>query len=259
VSRKAIALFSLLVTLLVINIPSASAQGGDTRSLHWERYDVLLDNFDTAANTFDVTEQNNIFIERGPFSFGTREIPLDRLGKIVFLEVFDGNTALRSSCDGAAGTYCVTANANKIALKYLFTEPASSGTRRILRYKYKVSGALRSYAGGDQVWWAAVPGDRPFPADESRVAVKLATNMMPPHRVATYPDDWKPSHTRDMLIFSSPGSLGKSGYVEVRVQYDHDPRMKPAAWQAGFDLQVSTQPISDLAAELADLLSRIGK
>ncbi|PJF37991.1 MAG: hypothetical protein CUN55_19275, partial [Phototrophicales bacterium] len=70
----------LLTTLLV---PVASQE----RSLVWERWDVVIDNFDPAANSFRVTEQYEVNFS-GTFRFGMASIPMDFLEQIRDVQIY---------------------------------------------------------------------------------------------------------------------------------------------------------------------------
>ena len=181
-----------------------------------------------------MTEIYELTIEVGPFRFGTAEIPMDRLFDIVNVAVYDGNTALQASCSGGPGTYCATKSGDTFSLTYYFLQRAESGERRSIRLKYTVIGGLRSYEDGDQLYWVAVPGDRPFPVLDSRVTVTLPSDR-PPQVTASYPDTWLDTIDGTTITWEAPGRLGNNSDIEVRVQYPHDPEMSKPGWQASFD------------------------
>ena len=112
---KARLLVLALVFVLAVGALPALAQDG--RSLVWERFDVTIDEFDMAANRFRVTESYLINVDRGPFRFGTAEIPLDRLEEIEWISIVEDGTPLSEACTGESGTYCVT-NINTISVQY---------------------------------------------------------------------------------------------------------------------------------------------
>jgi hypothetical protein len=223
-----------LLAVMITGVAGAAPDSQDNRRLRWDRFDVTIDNVVTGENRFDVTETYELTIETGPFRFGTAEIPTDRLDTIRNVAVYDGEMALRETCGGGAGTFCVSQFDDTFSLTYYFLQAAESGQRRTIRLKYTVFGALRSYDDGDQLYWVAVPGDRPFPVLDSRVTVTLPSDR-PPEVTASYPDTWAETIDGTTVIWEAPGSLGTSGEVEVRVQYPHDPSMSKAGWQAGFD------------------------
>ena len=206
----------------------------DGRSLRWERYDVTIDNIDTAANQFDVTETYELFIETGPYSFGFAEIPTDRLTAIDSVAIYDGGVPLQASCSGGQGTFCVSQVGELFSVEYHFLNSALNGQTRDIRLEYTSHGALRSYAGGDQLYWVAVPGDRAFPVMASRVLVIMPPDT-PIELTASYPDTWIETIEGNTITWLSPGRMNSGDSVEVRVQYPHDSAMKEPSWQAGYD------------------------
>ena len=237
--------FGVAVALVVIffgnvffGLFSTVAQSSDGRSLRWDRFDVTINNVDTSNNRFDVTESYALTIETGPYSFGTADIPLGRIEAIEGVSVYDGNTALQASCLGQAGTYCAQSDGSNYSIKYYFRSQARSGEQRSIRLVYRVRGALRSYSGGDQLYWVAVPGDRPFPVLASTVTVVMPSDRLP-EKTATYPDTWQESINGGTITWQSPGRLDPGDSVEVRVQYPHDAQMSAPSWQSRYDLERS--------------------
>ena len=230
-------LLLLLVTALLINpTGGASAQSTpDTRSLHWARWDVLIDQIDTTANSFQVTETYNLVVDAGPFHGGFRNIPLDRIDRIDNIRVIDNGKALpilkTANCPrNQAGIACVLQTSEE-DITYVFASTLNTSDTRIVSITYTVYGALQSYAGGDQLDWSALPSDRTFDIQASRITVQLPPGLTP-DKVATNPA-WSQDQTATAgtLVFNSPGDLGVSSGVEVRVQYPHNPAISVPKWQ----------------------------
>lgn len=243
----------MLVGNVIFGIASSASEtlstGTDGRSLRWNRFDVTLDTMDTVANRFDVAETYELYIETGPYRYGFREIPLDRIEAIDNVAVYDGGTRLQANCSGSQGTFCVTQTNDTFVLNYYFLDSAPSGQTRDIRIEYTVYGALRSYEGGDQLYWAAVPADLPFPVVASRVLVVMPQDTTI-DVTASYPDTWSESIEENTVTWLSPDRMDSNEGVEVRVQYPHDPAMKKPSWQAGYDREQSykenIQPIVSL-------------
>ncbi len=233
----------------------------DNRRLQWDRYDVLIEDIDTAANSFQVTEHYAISVPAGPFRYGFAEIPTGRLERIAGVAVFEDGTPLTSSCSGSAGTICVRDEGDVYSIEYNFTRPIQSGESREIAIRYKVHGALRSYNGGDQLYWVAVPGDRAFLVMASKVTVTMPEDR-PPLLTASYPGTWTETIEGNVITWESTGRMDKGDSVEVRVQYEHDPRMKKPAWQPAYDREQAYldnwQPIVSLLLAAITVLLTVG-
>lgn len=235
-----------------------------TRSVYWNSWNVLIDQMDTTANRFRVTESYDVSFT-GPFSFGTAYIPTTRLDHIENISVTQNGTPLRASCGRQAGTYCVTYEDDQLVIVYYFLSPINS-TREKIQIAYDVHGALRVYDGGDQLWWAAIPTEHyGFPIGSATVKVIL-------------PDDSAPREGVDPVVtYGAPATVDVSGSIvtatatrpltgdeglEIRVQYPHDPDAIPPAWQSGFDTQRGYEenvlPLINLALLAASALIGIG-
>jgi uncharacterized membrane protein YgcG len=254
-------LISLIVGSVFGNVGLTSVAAQDGRSLRWDRYDVTIDEIDTAANRFRVTETYLITVETGPFSFGFAEIPQGRLDRITGVEVFENRSPLRASCAGAAGTFCARDEGDTFTIQYYFTSPMRTGERREFTIRYTVYGALRSYEQGDQLYWVAVPGDLSFPVLASTVRVIMPADR-PPQLVASYPDTWAQRVDGNTVTWQSPGRLPRGQAFEVRVQYEHDPAMKKPSWQAAYDRERAYkdkwQPLVSLLILALSALMSIG-
>ncbi len=258
-----------LVTLALLSafsVPTpARADSSDNRSIYWTRWDVAITNLDTTQNSFHVRETHQLQIDGGPFNGGDRHIPMGRLTDIRNIQVSDGSTRLRqvnaspNNCTSQTGYVCLSRSNGEEVLYYNFVQQAQSGDARTIVIDYDVYGALRSYAGGDQLYWTALADSRPARVAASTVTVQLPRGLST-QVIATYPATWTQSkdETSNTLSFSSPGDLGNSGNVEVRIQYAHNPAMAVPPWQAEFDRTIALQPIFGLIALIVSGLILIG-
>lgn len=242
---------------------SLPEQNTDARSLRWDRFDITIDNINTSANQFHITEAYDLYIERGPYSYGFAEVPLERVTKIDGVSVSQDGVPLNRACTNAAGTYCVTQDGDTLSINYYFKRQVRSGERPQIRIEYWVYGALRSYTKGDELFWVALPED----LSGFTVEASWATVVLPPGTpvlaVTGYPDTWAYRAEGDTLIWESPPRPSEQGSFEVRVKYPHDPAMKKPAWQRTYDLKQSyidhVQPvISLLLGALTILLTLAG-
>ncbi len=258
-------LFSFAVLMLVLSslLIDVGAAHADNRSIYWGRWDVAITNIDTAHNSFHVAETHQLVVEAGPFNGGDRKIPMDRLTDIRNISVTDGGKALQvigstaSNCPSTRGIACVSRVSGDQVIYYNFLQQAGSGSQRTIVIAYDVIGALRSYSGGDQLYWKALAESRPARVDASTVSVQLPTGTLATV-VASYPD-WKLTNQDNQnLIFNAPGRLGNDGNVEVRVQYPHNPEMAAPPWQSGYDVAQNLGPIFGILSLIAAGLLLIG-
>jgi len=280
--RRIGSLCALLAITLAFGLPAVGVQAqSDNRSLHWMRWDVLIDQIDTTANSFRVKETYNLAIDSGPFHGGFRNIPLNRIDSIDNIQVTDNNTSLRmlntANCPTSnPGVACYTAtsiiqstssgsnsttysftNAQE-KITYVFTETLNGGDTRNVNITYTVHGALRSYAGGDQLYWGALATDRNFDVQASRITVQLPPGLTA-DTIATYPA-WsqETGAAAGTLVFDSPGDQGSSNSVEVRIQYPHNPAMHAPGWQSFYDTIRNLNPVLTLIALVVSMLLLVG-
>ena len=242
------------VLTLVSSIGSVARVSAQSKSLHWESWTVDISAIDTTHNTFHVVETQTISIDYGVFHGASRNIPLGRTTGISNVVVYDNDTALKmrngdaNTCGNMLGVACVSVNSNnEEAIYWNFTSPAQAAdNNRVMKIAYDVYGALRSYSGGDQLFWKAFSDNRPFPLYAGQVNVTLPSGMQL-QNVATYPATWKIDQSQPgQVIFTGPGNLGNADNVEVRLQYPHNPAMAAPPWQAADDREAALEPIISL-------------
>lgn len=241
-SRSVVARIGLLVIgligfiIFIVAMEFGDAASDDGRSLRWRRFDVVIDNMDTADNRFDVSEQYELYIEEGPFRFGFAEIPMERLEDISNASVVQDGTGLSPGCSEQPGTFCARQEEDFYVIDYYFRDRVRTGQTVDIDINYTVTGALRSYEEGDQLYWVAISDEREFPIDDALVTVVLPEGIAP-ERTASYPeeDGWRETVNGNMITWAAPGELEPDDLVEVRVEYPHNERMEEPDWQAGYD------------------------
>lgn len=231
--------------LMLVGQSPVTAQ---SKTLFWQRWDVTIDNVDTTANRFVVTEVHDIQFTSGVFTFGFRSIPIgDRLDSLTNIQVFDGETPLRESCGSGSGTFCVSRSGDELEIVYYFSRSVQN-ERRVFTIKYQVDGGLRYYEGGDQIDWFAVAPDHSFPIRSSTVTVHLPGESTPrdtdPAEAYYVPAEITQSGSTVTFVASREISADEA--FEIRVQYPHNPAGNVAGWQASFDRRVALEPILNL-------------
>ncbi len=232
------------------------------KAAYWGSWNVDITQMDTNANRFHVRETHTILITEGVINGGDRQIRLDRVTGIDNIIVREGNRTYRTfnntpsnSCSGL-GVVCLSIVGGEQVIYYNFFAAANTSEQRVISIDYDVRGALRSYAGGDQLWWVAIPDDRPATVAASRITVELPTGVQP-QVYATYPNEWTKSGDGSRMTFIAPAQVNAGTYTEVRVQYPHNAAMAAPAWQAGFDASQRTEPLIRLGGVLIAFLIAI--
>lgn len=255
----------LAAALIVIGVALAvwpvSAQ---SRSVFWQRWDVLIDDLDAVANRFRVTESYDINFT-GTFRFGSAVIPLQNLENIHSVQVYEGGAALRESCSEQPGTYCVQNTSDGLAITYYFVQPITNA-RQQFDIRYTVDGALRVYDGGDQLWWTAVPSEHyGFSIGSSTITVQMPAGLAPREGidpVVTYGAPSEVNVRGTTITATATRQLTGNDYFEIRVQYPHHPQARVPAWQADFDqrraFEETSKPLIDLGLIALSLLLAVG-
>lgn len=249
----------LCLCLLVISPTYAQS-----RSIFWERWDVVIDQIDTTNNSFRVQEIYDIQFT-GTFRFGSAVIADDNLDRIDNARVYENGRPLQQSCSEATGTYCVQNVQEGLSIVYYFNRPLTD-ERQSFTIEYTVTGALRSYEGGDQLWWTAIPSDHfGFSIGASTVTVEMPMDSIPREGidpVETYGVSTEVTVANNIVEAVATEALGGDDYLEIRVQYPHDPNGQSPAWQSDFDSQrefdENVKPLLDIALIMIGLLIGIG-
>lgn len=249
------------VVLLVATLAGLSMVAGlveaQVKSLYWRRWDVSIDQIDTANNQFDVSEVHDIQFTSGQFRFGFRAIPTDRqLESLTNVRVWEGETPLTQSCSEQAGTFCVSQEGSELQIVYYFLRPAQN-EQRVFRIEYTVIGSLLVYPDGDQLDWIAVAPDHSFPIQSATVTVRMPTGYEPRpgvDPVVSYGAPTSVDVTGDLVTFQSTGTIQADEALRVRVQYPHDPAARAAGWQAAAERDAVIRPVINLLAGAVGLL-----
>ena len=235
----------------------ASGPAQDAKSLEWQRLDVDI----TVQQNGDlrILERNVVRFTSGTFSFGYRDIQQNRITGITDIALTEG-----SESGEPMRFETSTADGGDFRIKYYFNTPARNEVRTFTM-AYTISGAVRYYDGGDQVWWTAIYADRSgFPVKNAAVTVNLppsataqkAESYGVPANVTTESGD-------NVVHFEVTEPIPSGTAFEVRVQFPHGIVLGTApAWQSAFDAQQTydeqVRPRNDLIALLVGVLALIG-
>ena len=164
--RRVILLLSLaLIILLCLSAPA----GAKTKFVYAERFDAdltLLPNGD-----LQVVETLQIVFQGGPFHYGYRIVPGDRLDEITDIEVWEGNQRYQPGNNSAEYTFRAVWQDGDLQVYWYF--PYTSDSTHTFEFRYTARGVVRRYDEGDEVWWMAVPGDHDYDIRSSRVTIRV--------------------------------------------------------------------------------------
>ncbi len=247
--------------LMFMAVMPAQAQ---SRSIFWERWDVIIDNVDTTDNRFDVSEQYVIRFN-GTFTFGSAVIPYTNLEDIQNVRVYQDGELLRSNCAGGRGTFCARREGDEMSIVYYFLEPVTDG-QRSFTISYTVVGALRIYDGGDQLAWDAIPAEHyGFSIGNASVKIQLPPDAAPREGIDPVETYGVPTDVRvngSNIQITATERLEGSDYLTVRLQYPHNPNARVPFWQASYDAQAAfdenVRPLIDVGAIALGMLIAIG-
>lgn len=257
-------LAAALVAVVCVILTSAGVQAQDSRTLVWDKWDVVIDNVDTTNNVYRVSERYAIRFS-GTFQFGSAVIPFDNVEDIRDVRVSEGGQPLQQSCSGVRGTYCVRGSGDEISITYYFRQPITNASQTF-EISYTVVGNIRVYEGGDQLWWIGVPDDHfGFPINSSTITVKLPEGYAPREGVdpiETYGARGEIEVNGTTVIARAVNGVGRNEAFELRVQYPHDPNARVPSWQAESDRQreydQTVRPLINIGAIGLSLLIGLG-
>ena len=168
---QSIVLLALLLGLLALPL-AAHAQ---EKSLVWDRFDV--DIHVKTDGTFDVAEHQRIRFTAGSFTFGFREIPINKFDRIDNWAMTDSSGNRYELTSGGSQPYTFTVDDSGYSYTIRWYFPATADTSETYSLSYTVHGGLRLYEGGDQLWWKAIYSDRSFPVLNGRVNVSVPADI----------------------------------------------------------------------------------
>jgi hypothetical protein len=226
---------AVVMTVLLLEVSVAAAQAN--RTVVWQRWDVLINNIDTATNQFTVTEIYDLQFT-GTFHYGSAVIPFDRVTNITDVQVSEDGQLLHQYCSEQAGTFCTDITTDGFLITYYFMHLITDTTEHF-EISYTVDGALRIYSGGDQLWWVAVPSDHSgFPIISSTITVILPPGYAPREGIDPIVTYGAPSEVQvngSTVIAHATGEIRNDEAFEIRVQYPHDSKAQPPPWQVSLD------------------------
>ncbi|PJF28463.1 MAG: hypothetical protein CUN53_00215 [Phototrophicales bacterium] len=251
----------LFVALLII---AGGVQAQD-RSLVWDEWNVRIDSVDVRQNQFNVTESYRITFN-GTFRFGNFTLPSDRLELVDQMRVTVNGVRLEQDCIRALpGSFCLSLTSGEYNMTYYFPNTITNESLSI-EIAYRVTGALRVYEGGDQLWWDAIPEEHfGFPIRSAAITVVLPQNLAPREGidpVETYGGRGEIEVKGNIITATATNGLSGNEGFSIRVQYPHMPEARKPRWQAAFDERRSFEenvlPLVNVGTCLLSMLIGLG-
>ncbi len=254
-----VAVFLLVLTVFVAFAPLTHSARLEKTAV-WKRLDVDL----TVQSNGDlrVVEIHEVSFIGGPFHYGYRSIPTDKLTGIDEVSVVDqsGKEYIRSSSERPY-SFRTAEKDGKLYIYWYF--PYGSDMTQTWNVAYTVHGALRYYDEGDQLWWKAVFPDRTVPVKSSTVTVHLPENV-PVEKYQAYFVKYTARKLDDHTVqFRTTEQVPPNKAFEIRVQFPHGlVAGSPAPWQKKLDrweaYNEKWRPLVELVIALVSLLLLVG-
>ena len=205
----------------------------DSKSVLWLRVDANITVHEDG--TFTVEEILQVHFIGDIFTYGYRDIPLDRVTDITDVQLWDAKGAYARANTEADHTFTLTRDDEHLHIRWYF-DPVEDETRTF-HLAYRVHGGLRAYPDGDQLWWKAV-----FPDREGAVILSTVTVTVP-GPVQAYAAYFVTADAEQLdartVRFRAQHPIPAGVPFEVRVQWPHGViPVTPAAWQVQADREV---------------------
>ncbi|HEY69378.1 MAG TPA: DUF2207 domain-containing protein, partial [Anaerolineae bacterium] len=222
-------LFSVLF-LLMISLTSTVAASAQSKTLYWDRFDVDLTVL--PSGELQVVEHQTITFTSGTFTFGYRDIPMDKtegISNVIVSQAGVGNYSYGYS--GAAYTFYTETSGGTLNIHWYF--PPATNTTLTFDISYTVQGAIRIHDDGDRLQWFPILVNHDFPILASNVIVRLPSGASflevdsAGERVM-----WEVSADTRSVTYVVQDTLSANKTIEIGVAFTHGiiPSVKPY-WQ----------------------------
>lgn len=243
--RGAAAVLALMLVcqlVVAVRAPDATA----ARSVEWSRFDVAIKLL--TDGKLSVTETQVIDFEDGPFTAGSRNIPMGKVDGISNVRISEivGDQKLPykevSSFDREPGTYTVTETSSELLINWGFNPTTNAS--RTFEITYLVEGAVRNYPNEDppnqQIWWTAISSEltNTAPVLESTTTITLPQAVDAAQVVAgTENLPIEPITSDNQTWTWSATDLTSGDDLTVRLQFPPLVNVATPSWQARDDEQ----------------------
>ena len=232
---------AITVAVVALAWTGGGRAAAQSKQAHYQTYAV-----DVAVQpdgTFDVVEDITVSFDAGAFTTGYVDLSREGAAGIHGARV-DAPDQPYAEGDGDPNTFSVTPRGDLIRVQWWFPEIRAPRSARFI-VQYTVTGALRAYEGGDQLWWTVIRPDRPL-VENAVITVTL------PDAVPGWTDGsgyvqprpnaaWRPvpaDRVSDRVLRIRVEDVENGASVEVRGQWPHGyVQATETAFQADLDAE----------------------
>ena len=239
----------MVLALILVWQVAAAVRAPDAlaaRSVEWAQFDVGIKLL--SDGKLSVTETQVIDFEEGPFTAGSRNIPLGKVDGIsnVLVSEIVGSQKLPylevDSFDREPGTYSVATTSSEMLINWGFSPTTDAS--RTFEITYLVEGAVRNYPNEDppnqQIWWTAISSEltETAPVLESTTSITL-TQPVDPAQVVVGTENLniEPTTTDNQTWTWYATDLENGDDLTVRIQFPPLVNVATPSWQARDDEQ----------------------
>ena len=251
--RGLVAVLAVLMVWQLVSSLHAPAVLAE-RSVEWNQFDVGIKLL--TDGKLSITETQVIDFQDGPFTAGSRDIPLGKVDGISNVQVAEisGNQKTPfqevDRFDREPGTYSVTRSASELVINWGFS-PTTDATRTF-EITYLVEGGVRNYPDetppNQQIWWTAISSDltNTAPVNESTTSITLPSAVDPADVVVgTENLPIEPTTSDNKTWTWKATDLRGGDDLTVRIQFPPMVNIATPSWQARDDQQRAQAEESD--------------
>ncbi len=227
----AIILFLVVISVLPLTRYSQAAE------IEVTTFDFLHVDIDILSNSdMEITETQKYSFLEGTFHYGYRWIPLDEVGSIDEVQVYeDGCPYVRDpavrrwienykqSGESPAGDYYAYYTWNEDDKLWIgWWYPETKGGSRIFEISYTVHGGLWFHSDGDQLYWRAIFSNRNKPIREATVTVRFPEPVSDQFTIYSYGVEAQKSIIDERTIkFASTEPVPGDTVLDIRIVFPH--------------------------------------
>jgi predicted phage tail protein len=237
---SAIILFLVAISVLPLHQYTRAAE------LQVATFDSFHVDINILSNSdMEITETQKYSFLEGTFHYGYRWIPLDEVGSIDTIQVYeDGrpyvrNPAVRRWIDNYQQTgespagdyyaYYTWTEDDKLWIGWWY--PETKGGSRVFEISYVVHGGLWLHSEGDQLYWRAVFGDRDTAISRATVTVRFPEPISDQLTIYSYGAETQNQVIDDRTIeFTTTGPVPNDMALDIRVIFPHGIVATPTAF-----------------------------